>query len=285
MKSTLRGFMTFFLVMLIGCGSGYSGSGNSQNNPSGNSTENSSSPSNSGNSQPRPNSADVDVINIPSKKQNAPNGILDQLAWGGTGGEDGPTQPCGNCYIDIRGSNLVAENFEAYQNLRILVYRDTGGNSCWSTADYVTTIYIQVDALGSLRKHLSGSVDDLMVVLVYDEDTNEAVWGMFSIYTYTECPLVSDSPGSCVGAPPQRLEVYEMAYVCTSSDSVKLREGPGKNYSVIKSLIPGADLKVIGGPKCGDNWSWWQVETESGFVGWMSEGGDSVDRYFLCPRK
>lgn len=88
----------------------------------------------------------------------------------------------------------------------------------------------------------------------------------------------------CPGAPTQRLGIGEMAYVCTSADTVKLREGPGKNYSVIKSLVPGADLKVIGGPECNDNWSWWQVKTESGYIGWMSEGGDSTDKYYLCPR-
>jgi hypothetical protein len=95
----------------------------------------------------------------------------------------------------------------------------------------------------------------------------------------------NSSTNSCPGAPPQRLKINEMAYVCTAADTVKLREGPGRNYSVIKSLVPGADLKVIGGPSCSDNWSWWQVETEAGYTGWISEGGDNVDPYFICPQQ
>ncbi len=90
---------------------------------------------------------------------------------------------------------------------------------------------------------------------------------------------------TCPNAPLQQLTVGEMAFVCTASETVKLRDGAGKNYEIIKSLIPGADVKVIGGPECADDWSWWQVETESGYIGWMSEGGDETDYYFLCPSK
>jgi len=94
----------------------------------------------------------------------------------------------------------------------------------------------------------------------------------------------SSSPDSCPGAPKQRLKVGDNAYVCTKVDTVALREGPSKNYTIIKRLVPGADLKIIGGPTCANNWSFWQVRTESGYTGWMSEGGDSKDKYFLCPK-
>ena len=89
---------------------------------------------------------------------------------------------------------------------------------------------------------------------------------------------------SCPGAPPQRLTVGELAYVCTISDPVRLRNGPGKNYNPITSLDKGTDIYVVDGPICADNWTWWQVETESGDFGWMAEGGDNVDPYFICPR-
>lgn len=92
------------------------------------------------------------------------------------------------------------------------------------------------------------------------------------------------SSNSCPGAPAQRLQVGDNAYVCTSVDTVALREGPGKSYAIKKRLVPGADLKVIGGPSCANNWSFWEVRTDSGYTGWMSEGGDSADPYFLCPK-
>jgi hypothetical protein len=96
-------------------------------------------------------------------------------------------------------------------------------------------------------------------------------------------PTASPTPRSCSGAPPQRIKVGGKAYVCTKRDSVILREGPGRSYAEIRRLVPGADLKIIGGPSCANNWSWWEVRTESGFTGWMAEGGDATDPYFLCP--
>lgn len=97
-------------------------------------------------------------------------------------------------------------------------------------------------------------------------------------------PTPSPSGSSCPGASPQRLEVGSNAYVCTISDPVRLREGPGKQYNSIASLEKGSQLYVVDGPRCADNWSWWQVETESGNIGWMAEGGDNIDPYFLCPK-
>jgi len=66
--------------------------------------------------------------------------------------------------------------------------------------------------------------------------------------------------------------------------SVKVRSTPGMSGSRLTSLPSSTEFDVIGGPVCaGNNWSWWQVRTDSGQVGWMAEGGDEVDPYFLCP--
>lgn len=89
---------------------------------------------------------------------------------------------------------------------------------------------------------------------------------------------------TCPGAPPQRLIVGQRGKVCTSSDSVRLREAPGKEERYISSIKKGTEFNVIDGPVCaGDGWSWWQVKTDDGQVGWMAEGGDDKDPYFLCP--
>lgn len=101
--------------------------------------------------------------------------------------------------------------------------------------------------------------------------------------TSTRRPTTTPSPDSCPGAPVQRLRVGGKAYVCTKRDSVIMREGPARSYAEQRRLVPGADLKIIGGPSCANNWSWWEVETESGYTGWMAEGGDATDPYFLCP--
>jgi serine/threonine-protein kinase len=100
--------------------------------------------------------------------------------------------------------------------------------------------------------------------------------GKSSLITVTPNP-------NCPGAPPQRLKVGERGKVCTQSDPVKLRTNPGRASSAISSLLTGTLFTVIGGPECGgDNWSWWQIRTDDGRTGWIAEGGDYVDPYFLC---
>lgn len=92
------------------------------------------------------------------------------------------------------------------------------------------------------------------------------------------------APSTCPGSPPQRLHVGESAMVCQSVASVKVRDYPGMSGNRITSLRAGTRFEVIGGPECaGNNWSWWKVRLSDGTVGWMAEGGDQVDQYYLCP--
>lgn len=96
-------------------------------------------------------------------------------------------------------------------------------------------------------------------------------------------PTNTTKVNSCPGAPQQRLKVNEDAEVCTKKDWVFLRKSPSRSSTVIVHLDPGTIVWVLGGPECADDWSWWQVKAPNGQIGWMSEGGDSTDSYFLCP--
>lgn len=98
-------------------------------------------------------------------------------------------------------------------------------------------------------------------------------------------PLVEPTPVSrCPNSPPQRLKVGERGKVCTQKDGVYIRVNPGIDSEKIVTLKPGTRFTVLSGPECaGNNWSWWKVELEDGQVGWLSEGGDVYDPYFLCP--
>lgn len=100
-----------------------------------------------------------------------------------------------------------------------------------------------------------------------------------------EMPLIMPTPVSrCEDSPAQRLAVGGRGKVCTKSDPVRLRENPGKDGAAISSLATGTIFDVIGGPECtGNNWSWWKVRLDNGQVGWLAEGGDITDAYFLCP--
>jgi uncharacterized protein YgiM (DUF1202 family) len=187
----------------------------------------------------------------------------------------------------MRGDTLVVEGFDSYQKIMLIFYRLAGTNACNELiADFTAGRIVQANSQGYLQVFIEGMNDDIFLYEIYDAENNDLLTGLEFYNNEEKCaPSSSESFGACPGAPSQRLKVNDMAYVCTASDTVKLREGPGKNYSVLRSLVPGADIKVIGGPKCADNWSWWQVETESGYEGWISEGGDNVDKYFLCPAK
>jgi hypothetical protein len=115
-------------------------------------------------------------------------------------------------------------------------------------------------------------------------------------YYFTDnLPIVACSQGvenfatatpspSCPGAPPQRLTVGGRGEVCTRTDNVRLRAEAGRDATVVASLPPGTEFTVLGGPQCaGSNWSWWEIRTDDGLTGWVAEGGDATDRYFLCP--
>jgi hypothetical protein len=93
-----------------------------------------------------------------------------------------------------------------------------------------------------------------------------------------------DNPtSSCPGAPPQQMTVNQRGYVCTRSDPVRLRTSPARSASALFQLEPGTQFTIIGGPSCSDNWSWWNIRLDDGTTGWVSEGGDEIDPYFICP--
>lgn len=87
----------------------------------------------------------------------------------------------------------------------------------------------------------------------------------------------------CPGAPPQRVIIGEKANVCTQSDDLIVREEPGREGNELTDINPGTIFMIIDGPSCGNNWSWWKVELDSGLKGWVAEGGDNIDPYFICP--
>ena len=96
-------------------------------------------------------------------------------------------------------------------------------------------------------------------------------------------PNLAICSSSCPGAPPQRMIVNRRGYVCTQEESVRLRDVPARSASTIVQLPTGSQFCVVDGPECADNWSWWLIQTDDGFVGWIAEGGDNVDPYFICP--
>ncbi len=106
-------------------------------------------------------------------------------------------------------------------------------------------------------------------------------------YTVIPCDIAAipkPERATCPGAPPQRLVPGERGKVCTAKEPVVLRQGKGRTAPRVAALPTGTEFEVLGGGYCiGDGWSWYLVETDDGQIGFISEGGDAVDDYFLCP--
>ncbi len=102
----------------------------------------------------------------------------------------------------------------------------------------------------------------------------------------TSTPRPTATPNACANSP-HRLKQDKKAIVCTwnSGENVILRDGPSVNTREIKRLRPGAVVTIVGPAQCDEvsGWWYWPVRTISGFTGWMAEGGDEKDPYFLCP--
>lgn len=88
---------------------------------------------------------------------------------------------------------------------------------------------------------------------------------------------------SCNGAPPQRLTVGKPARV-TFTDGTPLRVRTAPNGSIITQIEEGTVMNVLAGPQCGNNFSWWQIQTNvngSNINGWVAEG--DFEDYYVEP--
>jgi hypothetical protein len=55
-------------------------------------------------------------------------------------------------------------------------------------------------------------------------------------------------------------------------------------YSGVEGqLETGTSFLITGGPSCAENWNYWRIRTDDGLSGWVAEGGDNTDPYFICP--
>lgn len=117
----------------------------------------------------------------------------------------------------------------------------------------------------------------------------------------TDTPTAFVQPSSCPGAAPQRVSIGDTVLVCTKRDRLVVKVDPGLATEEIIRVYPGSELTIVGGPECADDSSWWLVEvpvntkaakhqtelsdffyTDREYTGWVPEGSDAVDPYYLC---
>ncbi len=59
--------------------------------------------------------------------------------------------------------------------------------------------------------------------------------------------------------------------VSGTSGVLNMRDGAGTSYSVVGTLSEGAIVEVVGGPQTADGYTWFQVRTDDGTVGWAAD--------------
>jgi len=189
----------------------------------------------------------------------------------------------------------VVEGFAPNVPVYILVYDATPAASWgYQTAlVYKTALYADAQGAGRVdlattfqpgTMYLMFATADPAVQLTVNTDNENSVFNYAAIANAMDCFIIpSQTISSCPGAPPQRMVVNQRGSVCTKSEPVRMRTLPARSADTLIEVSSGTQFTVIGGPSCSDDWSWWNVRLEDGTTGWLAEGGDEVDPYFICP--
>jgi hypothetical protein len=187
---------------------------------------------------------------------------------------------------------VMGENYPPHQLVYMLIYQhdETDESDELGDTTFLSARPVSADQNGFFEAKVDQSLESgqyYSLLGVIDPAANLQSSGSVNyeaVADAIDCFYITDSPvNSCLGAPAQRMTVNQRGYVCTQGDHVRLRDAPRKSANEITSLSVDSQFTVIDGPSCADNWSWWQVQTNDGDTGWISEGGDETDPYFVCP--
>ena len=93
-------------------------------------------------------------------------------------------------------------------------------------------------------------------------------------------PTLPPTPTAvCSPAPPSRLIVHARAIVLTNDPRpLNVRDAPGTDSHILAEIPTGSVLYVLAGPRCTQNYAWYQVEYQK-VTGWIAEGDDIA--YFV----
>ena len=141
------------------------------------------------------------------------------------------------------------------------------------------------DILVVQSKNLGFDKNPWFLIRVRSDETEEWITGDIRYVTRYNVAHLSYRSSACPGAPPQHVQVGDKAVVCTKSDLLRVRREPRLSSSTTARLSPGTYVTILDGPSCANSHSWWKIQTTSGIVGWVAEGGDDIDPYFICPAR
>ncbi len=88
----------------------------------------------------------------------------------------------------------------------------------------------------------------------------------------------------CYGTVDTRVGVGQMARVTVTDNHLPLRIRSlpiAESWTYITSLDEGTEMRILDGPACYGGWTWWKVQTDDGYTGWVSEGDGVI--WFIEP--
>lgn len=100
-------------------------------------------------------------------------------------------------------------------------------------------------------------------------------------YELLDLPAVvtgDDTAYFCPAAPESRLKVGDVVVVIAEPDALRARSEPVTG-EIVELLYRDYALPIVGGPRCVDDFLWWEVELRGGERAWVAEG--DPEEYYL----
>ncbi len=198
--------------------------------------------------------------------------------------------PLGVFNWDI-GFETVFNEAKQTQNYLYLIWEDDSGELYRESYNLGQPFQINFEHESWVRRITNTSDGDIIV-----EIEKQLMPGYEPNSTsYSEpplAPIIQTSSGptsyptmeiSCPGAPPIRVEVGNLVRVTTTDgDNLRLRSSPEVANNILQRVPAGLELRIIGGPVCSDNFSYWEVKIPgTSQTGWIAEGDYSI--YYVEP--
>lgn len=86
----------------------------------------------------------------------------------------------------------------------------------------------------------------------------------------TMTPTNTPEPTATATPVPVIMPGGQVVVKGTEGQQLRLRAGPALNHQTLRIIDEGTILQVLEGPQAADGFTWWQVKTTDGLIGWVA---------------
>jgi hypothetical protein len=157
--------------------------------------------------------------------------------------------------------HLLLYKFSSSEKIRLFFYDDLGDLAGWQQYTAGT------DGRLEIKSSVKVGVDGLFIAV--GEKTGEV---RMKGQTAIEEPTIVLGKKFCSNGLPSRVKVGDQARAAyTDGSNLRIRVAPGFSQSYEHKVPEGTKMRIVGGPKCADNSTWWNVEISGNIKGWVAE--------------